>query len=385
MTPDNPDSPRDRPDLAIFVATSGHSGVDRIIANLLPEFSRAGLRVDLLRVRNHGPWIKELPPGTRAIDLQKSHVTQCMRPLTQYLRDARPRVLLSDKDRANRTALRALRRAHVDTRCYVRLGTTVSANLANKGNIEAWFERRSLRRYSRADGVIVPSAGAAEDLAHTAGLARDHIHVLPNPVITSALENDASNDTPTPHPWLADDAQIPVILACGSLTTRKDYTTLIEAFAQLQSRRESRLIILGCGDQYATLLKHAEELQVSERIDFPGFVNNPIPWMRRASVFAHTSKWEGLGIVLIEALACSIPVVAMDCPSGPSEILSGGEFGRLVALGDTAAFANALADGLSGSIDGSHGPERAREFNSVTAADAYIRTLGLDKYRTFTD
>lgn len=385
MTGDSPNSARTRPDLAIFVATSGHSGVDRIIANLLPEFSRAGLRVDLLRVRNHGPWIEELPNGTRAIDLRKSHVTQSLRPLTHYLQATRPRVLLSDKDRANRTALRALRRAHVDTRCFLRLGTTVSANLANKGILEAWLERQSLHRYSRADGIIVPSVGAAEDLARTAGLARNQIHVLPNPVITSALQDEASSDTPAPHPWLADDAQLPVVLACGSLTPRKDYATLIEAFAQLQSRHESRLIILGRGSEYARLSRCAKELQISDFIDFPGFVDNPIPWMRRATVFAHTSRWEGLGIVLIEALACSIPIVAMDCPSGPSEILSGGEFGRLVALGNTAAFANALAEGVDGAIDASNGPERSREFNAVTAADAYIHTLGLDKYQAVTD
>jgi glycosyltransferase involved in cell wall biosynthesis len=365
-----------RTDLAIFVATSGHSGVDRIIANLLPEFSKAGLQIDLLRVRNHGPWITELPPRVRAIDLQRRHVTQCLNPLIRYLRDAQPRVLLSDKDRANRTALRARRRAGSDTRCFVRLGTTVSANLANKGILDAWIERRSLRRYSSADGVIVPSRGAADDLAKTAGLSRDHIHVLPNPVVTPAMEEQTAKVSPAPHPWLADDAELPVIMACGSLTQRKDYATLLHAFAQTRQQRPSNLLILGCGSEHAQLVRLSRELDIHEHVDFPGFVDDPIPWMQRASVFAHTSRWEGLGIVLIEALACGLPVVAMDCPSGPAEILDGGRIGTLVALGDTSAFATALLDELSGDRCPDTAIDRAREFRVDIAAQAYLATLG---------
>ncbi|MDZ7787691.1 MAG: glycosyltransferase [Halofilum sp. (in: g-proteobacteria)] len=378
MTPKPLDSCHLRTDLAIFVATSGHSGVDRIIANLLPEFSRAGLRVDLLRVRNHGPWIEDLPPGARAIDLQRNHVTQSLHPLTRYLRENRPRVLLSDKDRANRTALRALRRAKVDTRCFLRLGTTASANLANKGFLDASIERRSLRRYWMADGVIVPSTGAAEDLAHTAGLAREHIHVLPNPVITPEMERATIADTPAPHAWLTDDARLPVVLACGSLTPRKDYTTLIKAFAELQRLQPSRLLILGRGSEHERLTNLADRLEIGDRVEFPGFVDDPIPWMRRASVFAHTSQWEGLGIVLIEALACGTPVVAMNCPSGPAEVLDHGRYGTLVSLGDTAGFTDALAHAITSEIKPDASQAWAHKFTTSAAATAYLHTLGLD-------
>lgn len=365
-------------DLAIFVATSGHSGVDRIIANLLPEFSAAGLRVDLLKVRNHGPSIGSLPPGAREIDLGRRHVTQSRGPLTRYLRETNPRVLLSDKDRANRTALRAVRQARVPTRCFVRLGTTVSANLADKGLFEAWLERRSLRRYVQASGVIVPSRGAADDLAQTAGLPPDHIHVLPNPVVTPSMEHDAATSARPSHPWFEAGASLPVILACGSLTPRKDYATLLEAFAELQAERESRLVILGRGDEKDRLTQLADRLDIHERVDFPGFVENPLPWMRHAAVFAHTSRWEGLGIVLIEALACGTPVVTMNCPSGPAEILDHGRYGWLVQPGDIHGFAKALGTALQTRGDPSAGRNRAAAFRTDTAARAYIEVLGLD-------
>ena len=370
---------RDRQtDLAIFVATSGHSGVDRIIANLLPEFSAAGLRVDLLKVRNHGPWIDPLPPGARAIDMGRRHVTQSRVALTRDLRETNPRVLLSDKDRANRTALRALRKAGVPARCFVRLGTTVSANLAGKGVFEAWLERRSLRRYMHASGVIVPSRGAADDLAQTAGLPLDHIHVLPNPVVTPAMQEGAATAARPAHPWFKPDARVPVVLACGSLTPRKDYATFLKAFAELQADGESRLVILGRGDEKDRLIQLADRLDIRDRVDFPGFVENPLPWMRHAAVFAHTSRWEGLGIVLIEALACGTPVVAMDCPSGPAEILDHGRYGWLVPPGDIHAFAVSLQSALHTPGDPTAGRNRASAFRTDTAAHAYIEVMGLD-------
>jgi glycosyltransferase involved in cell wall biosynthesis len=362
------------PDLAIFAATSGHSGVDRIVANLLPEFARAGLRIHLLQVRGHGPHIDALPEGVRRIDLGSRHVTTSLWPLYRYLRQYRPRVLMSDKDRANRTALRARMLARVPTRCFVRLGTTVSVNLEAKGRLEAWLQRRSIVRYVQADGVIVPSQGAADDLAHLSGLPQKAIKVLPNPIVTPGLDEFAR--APSPHAWL-EDPDIPVILGVGSLTPRKDYATLVRAFALLRRKRPCRLIILGEGKEESRLRELAAELGVGEDVLLPGFTPNPYAWMARAAVFAHSSRWEGLGIVLVEALALGIPVISTDCPSGPREVLGYGRHGRLVPVAD----ANALSDAIEAALitpPCAHALRAAASrFRVDAAAKQYLYTLGL--------
>lgn len=365
----------DRPDLAIFAATSGHSGVDRIVANLLPEFSRLGLRVDLLHVYGHGPTIDPLPDNVRRIELGSHHVGTSLWPLLRYLRRHLPRVLLSDKDRANRTALRAVRLAGGSTRCFVRLGTTVSVNLAARGPVQGWIERRSIRRYRDAAGVIVPSHGAAEDLARTSGLALDAIHVLPNPVTSSRLDELAR--APCPHPWL-EDPDIPVILGVGSLTPRKDYETLIRAFAEIRRERVCRLVILGDGKARSRLEALAGELGVERDVLLPGFSDNPYAWISRASVFGHSSRWEGLGIVLVEALALGIPIVATDCPSGPAEVLDHGRHGRLVPVGDPSALARALRVTLDSPPDHGRLREAAQRFRIDTAARAYLEAFELE-------
>jgi glycosyltransferase involved in cell wall biosynthesis len=84
------------------------------------------------------------------------------------------------------------------------------------------------------------------------------------------------------------------------------------------------------------------QLGLTEAVDLPGHLENPYPFFAAASVYALSSRWEGLPTVLLEALALGLPIVATDCPSGPREILADGAYGRLVPPGDPAALAEAL-------------------------------------------
>jgi glycosyltransferase involved in cell wall biosynthesis len=365
---------RNRPDLAIFLATSGHSGVDRVMRNLVPELSALGLRMDLLHVRGHGPHWTDLPAGARVVDLGASHVSTSLPALVRYLRRNRPAALLSDKDKVNRTALLARRLAGVDTRVAIRVGTTVTTNLERRGWWARYSEYASIRLFYRfADAIITPSKGAAEDLAAIAGLPVNRVTVIPNPVLNETMQRKA--DQPIDHPWFAGDGP-PVILGVGELCARKDFSTLLRAFAKLRSARPCRLVIVGRGRQREALLSLAHHLGVAEDVDLLGFLDNPYPYMRKADLFALTSKCEGLPVVLIEALALGTPAVATDCPSGPREILRDGRYGPLVAVGDVEALAEQLMATLDHPLSRETLLQAALPYAATSSAQAYRAVLG---------
>ncbi|MEY6430863.1 glycosyltransferase [Thioalkalicoccus limnaeus] len=361
--------------IACFFSTSGHSGVDRAAQHLIPALARRSYRVDLLKVRRHGPELTEIPPGVQVIDLGSRHTYACLPALRRYLRQARPAALLADKDRVNRTALLARALARVPTRLVLSVGTTVSVDLAGRGVIERGVQRLSMGwLYRLADQVIANSQGVAEDLARYTGLPRDAIRVVPRPVVPASLWTTAR--PPCPHPWLADPTR-PLILSVGELCERKDFATLLRAFARVRRQQPCRLMILGDGSTRQALIDQATALGILEDLALPGFVPNPYAYMAHADLFVLTSRWEGLGFVLIEALAVGTPVVATDCPNGPAEILQQGRYGPLVGVGDD----HALAEAMLATLDRPLAPERLREaarpYEIERSTDAYLAAMGL--------
>jgi glycosyltransferase involved in cell wall biosynthesis len=361
--------------LAIFLATSGHSGVDRVMKNLIGEFALRGHRVDLLRIDNHGPNLETIPEGVRLVPLGIAHVNGSLRPLVRYLRKERPAALLVDKDKLNRRALWARRLSGVPTRVAVRMGTTVSENLARRGWLQRQVQYFSIRHfYPWADSIIVPSKGAARDLAQVGRLPLERIRAIPSPVVTADLESLASHLVD--HPWFCD-GEPPVILGAGELCERKDFSTLIRAFASLRRKKRARLVILGEGRQREKLQELVRELGICEDVSLPGFVSNPYAFMARAAMFVLCSRCEGSPVVLMEALATGCPAVSTDCPSGPREILKDGKFGPLVPIGDVAALARAMERTLDHPFSPETLKAAAAPYSVSASADGYLAALGL--------
>lgn len=202
-----------------------------------------------------------------------------------------------------------------------------------------------------ADEIVAVSRGVATDWADYFGIPNERIRVIYNPVDVERIQELAAQAT-------ADTMQlentVPLILAVGRLSPEKDFATLLWAFAILRERRPARLLILGEGEERATLTQLAADLGITEWVSLPGFVPNPHPYMARASVLALSSRYEGFSNVILEALALGIPIVATDCPYGPSEILEGGRYGALVPVGNPEAMAEALLRGLVVPIDPQH-------------------------------
>lgn len=360
--------------IAIFLASLRGGGAERAMVTLANGFVDRGLNVDLVLAKAEGPYLAEVDVRIRVVDLDAHRVLTSLPGLVRYLHAARPKATLAAMHHVNVIAILARLISRVPTRVVVAERTTLNSNSMQSLNAWSHFVLWLTRiTYPLADEVTAVSAGSADALASVIGLPRERIRVIYNAIDCKHIQ--ARSLERVDHPWLAP-GQPPVILAVGRLTAAKDYPTLIRAFARLRQQRHVRLIILGEGEHRGELESQIRKAGLSEDVALPGFSENPFSWMRQASVFALSSAWEGLPNVLIQAMACSTPVVSTNCQSGPDEILEHGRWGRLVPVGDERAMAEAIAATLDNT-----NPlpviERAEEFSLQRAVDDYLVSMNI--------
>jgi len=327
--------------IAIFVPSMRGGGAERVMLTLANEFAERGHRVDLVLARAEGPYLPDISGKVRLVDLNVPRVLRSLWPLMRYLRSERPDAMLSALNYANVIAILAWKLARVPTRLVVSERSSISrAPERLVGRLT-----RVLMRwlYPKADGVVCVSKALAQDMQRLIGVPAAKIVTIYNPIDVEMIHRRMQE--PVDHGWITVRTA-PVVLAAGRLTAAKDYPTLLRAFARLREGRDARLIILGTGEEEARLKALAADLGIAGEVDFVGFQDNPFAWMARCDVFVMSSAWEGFPNVLAQALACGAPVVSTDCPTGPSEILEGGRWGRLVAVGDAEALAHQMSDAL---------------------------------------
>jgi len=363
----------ENPKIAVFVSFSGDGGVERMVVNLMEGLLGLGCRVDLLPIKTRSIYFGSVPADVRIIQLGSSHSLTSLMALVRYLRLERPTALLAAKNRANQVAIIARSIAGVSTPVMVCMHTTLSRALADKTFIQRWSWYILMRLlYPRANAIVGVSEGVASDMANITGLPSSRIHTIPNPVITQRLHTLANE--PLVHPWFGTH-KLPVILGVGRLTKQKDFSTLLKAFAKVQAIRPSRLVILGEGKDRSSLEALASKLGVKDDMALPGFVANPYPFIRQASLFVLSSIWEGSPTVLTEALALGTPVVSTDCPSGPREILANGRFGPLVPMGNPDTMAHAILTTLDAPLEKYFLKTAARTYTVEESSRRYLETL----------
>jgi glycosyltransferase involved in cell wall biosynthesis len=206
------------------------------------------------------------------------------------------------------------------------------------------IKRRLLRRaYAAADRVAAVSEAVRTSVIDYYRLPPQQVVAVPNFLDLERVDRLAAEAAPQ---W---DAARFHIVAAGRLHTAKGYRYLLEAVDDLVSRRNHRRLLLhvfGQGPLEVELRSFVRSRGLQDHVRFAGFVANPFPALRTAQLFCLASIYDGMPNVLLEAMACGVPVLAADCPGGVREILGGGKYGRLVPPADSAALADAIEDAL---------------------------------------
>lgn len=338
-----------------------------------------GHRVDLVVASAGGVYQSEIPNGVRLVDLGSRRQIPLVLKLRDYLRSSEPDALLATPYRFNLTAVWAGFLARGKTRIGVREATFFPAKLRDARSRRHLLKKRVISllarpTYSAADSIIAVSGGVSAALAEHFRIPEGRISVISNPIDVERTRQLAREG-----PGLSEDSpQSPLIVAAGRLTEQKDFQMLVRAFHRIvQELPRARLCILGEGPLRADLESQITAAGLDERVLLPGFLRNPFPVLASGSCFALSSRWEGFPNVLLQALALGKPIVATDCPSGPSEILGGGRWGRLVPVGDDVSLAGGIVEAVSRPSQHDRLVARAREFDVDSITDLYLEALQL--------
>lgn len=329
--------------ICIFVPLLAGGGAEHVAVRIANELAAKGGSVDLVLAQVKGAYLSEVSNKVNIVDLKCSDgfsTIKSLPGLIKYLRKNKPSILFSTLFRANTISALAIRLARVNTKLILRhpnmLYPEGGENLSYYSKLN---KKAAIWAAKKADVLVLTSKAMERELLDLTNFDSNKIKIIHNPVPIDEIQLKAKEKSG--HEWL-DDKNVPVILAVGRLSYQKNFESLIRAFAELRERRESRLIILGEGEERAKLEDLVEELKMQEYVSMPGFVSNPYSYMSRCDVFVLPSKWEGFPNVLVEAMACGAQVVASDCPGGTSEILENGKWGRLVQANDYLELANKI-------------------------------------------
>ena len=322
-------------------------GAERAAVQILNRLDPERWDRSLFLFAREGPYLADVDPSIPIHDAATSSRIGRWRALRNYVADERPDVVMAFLSFFS--ALTAVRAALTRAKVVFNLQTPMSAFLTDADYHwrrrwhKAAFATVTRVGYGAADLIIATSHGVARDLTAAFGIDPDCIRVLSNPVDLDRVRTAIAEPIET---GILPPGDAPLIVAAGRLAEAKNYPLMIEAFAMLRQRMPARLCILGQGELESELRQLIFARGLSGAVSLAGFQANPWNYIAQADVFLLTSRYEGFGNVLIEAMACGVPVIAT-ASAGTRDIVQHGSDGLLIEAHTAAAVADVLHKLLS--------------------------------------
>jgi glycosyltransferase involved in cell wall biosynthesis len=229
---------------------------------------------------------------------------------------------------------------------------------AQINRIKKWKKQRAKQVYNHKH-LIAVSKGVADEANSQRFIKPASVTTIYNPVDFSEIETASEEQIQLPN----EDYLIHI----GRVVKQKRHDVLFKALRDIPNVK----LVLLC-KYVEKARKLAKQYGVEDRLITPGFQNNPYPWLKHAKALVSSSDFEGLGMNLIEALACDTPVVSTDCPYGPNEILTGNLAEYLVPVGNHQLLAQKVLSVLQHSPTIDH--QRLRDtFSIEQATQSYLK------------
>ena len=328
--------PYEKRKISLLISTLGGGGAERVCVILANGLAKLGWQVDLVILKHtENDRSSKLSGQVRLICLGVNRARYAPKALLRYLRDSDPSVVLSfNNEILIAEFIVCLTRKRTYKLIHRNVTTLTSVIFQSGGGFlnkcRYWFLKLVLRQ---ADLIVCQCALMAKDASQELGIGG--IPYIYNPAVPAFSKGSASN--------LADNRG-DIILCVGRIDANKCLGLAVEALAILSnSGKKPELWIVGDGPEKESVALQAQQLGLQSQVRFFGYRQDVEELFNRAALVSLTSHFEGFPNVLIEAISHGCPVVAVDCPSGPSEIIEEGVNGLLVKERTPSALANAYA------------------------------------------
>jgi glycosyltransferase involved in cell wall biosynthesis len=352
-------------------------GAERLHVLLAKHWHAQGIKVEFALMQQQGALLSLLPNDISIVDLGAKRIRGGILPFARYLKKARPDIVLAAMWPLTSAAVLSWWLAGKPGRLYLSDHVQLSISCLEELHLSPKVLAAMIRlTYPAANGLIAVSEGVKRDMCRLGSFAESQVRVIYNPAATG-VSTQPEKEGAREKLWGAGFKHH--ILSVGTLKAQKDHASLIKAFATLPRSLNAKLTILGEGALRYELETLVQQLGLQGRVSMPGFMVDTYPWYRTADLFVLSSRWEGFGNVIVEALECGVQVVSTDCQSGPAEILENGRIGRLVPIEDPLALAASIAIALKEPFDREMLRLRARDFSVSEIANQYIELFDLNK------
>lgn len=361
-----------------YTSTLGGGGAEKHLLRLANHLDREKFRVSLALIKSAG----QFEPAVAA-DITKYYLTgksqgsstlgmlRSIRPLRRVMQREQPDLVFSVLELANFANIFAA--GGIESPPKIIIGVQTPPSIAYQRTlhpVSRLIFRLIPRIYPRADRVVALSHGVAKDVSLIASGTRNRMAVIHNAGVESDLREKLREEI-SPHQLLSR----PLLVACGRLKALKGFDYLLDALVEVRRTVPASLWIIGEGEERRALEMKIRRLGLANVVQLLGFQENPFKYMAAADLFVLSSLYEGFGNVIVEAMACGVPVVATDCPYGPREIIEDGKNGILAPPADAAGLASAILRVLSDDTVkaklSAEGKTRANDFDARTIAAEY--------------
>jgi glycosyltransferase involved in cell wall biosynthesis len=350
----------------LFVLPSyAGGGAERVTLTLLRGLDRNRFSPHLLVMNGEGPLASLVPEDVPVTDLKCPRLRHALPGLRRGMREQQPDLVFSSLGYMN-FALILLRGFMVSApRLVLREANLPSLSLARTSHPRLYrFFYRHL--YPCADRVIASSVRMLEELQQDYAVDESRLVVLPNPVDEVKIRRQLAEPQRLPGPGRR-------FVAAGRLNRQKGFDRLLEWFAEMDDT--DQLVLLGDGPDRSDLESAVEQLGLTGRVHFKGFVGNPWCWYAAADAFLLSSRWEGMPNAALEALACGVKVIGTPESGGLTELADAAKDGAVSVVSAGPEFIAAMK-----SVD-AHVPVGIREsllpdqYRSAQVANAFQELL----------